>query len=387
MSEEILDESLWKEHPKYKGYEGHPSGYVRNSTTKRIFNPTVKINKYLRINLAQNIYKSLFIHRFIADIFCKNPDNKPQVNHINGDKHDNRALNLEWCTSLENMTHMHEVLGSNSYKQIKITKNDGTTKIYPSIKAAAKDLNVTSKCIYWTLYQSKGIFTGNIGRKDNLTNKLFIWKAERIVPNNSKKHEQTIECHHKEITLEGFTHLIACSKGFVLNKLSENLVGFISKEYIMVSGILKINSKYKRITTGLHRLIARVFIGEPSNDKMVVNHKDGNKQNNCLDNLEWTTHKENSEHARKTGLCDKGEETRILKSLVAVYQLSLDGVKIKEFNSLIEAVQHCGIKNNNGAISQICKDYKNKTTKGRSKTAYGFKWCYAEDYREPEIKS
>lgn len=51
------------------------------------------------------------LHRIIATVFIPNPDNLPEVNHIDGNKENNRVDNLEWCTKKQNMQHRSDVLG------------------------------------------------------------------------------------------------------------------------------------------------------------------------------------------------------------------------------------------------------------------------------------
>lgn len=62
---------------------------------------------YLMVNIYYQPGKSVSkpIHRIVATAYIPNPDNKREVNHINGNKHDNRSINLEWATSQENSQH------------------------------------------------------------------------------------------------------------------------------------------------------------------------------------------------------------------------------------------------------------------------------------------
>lgn len=100
-------------------------------------------NDYMRISLSykQDITYE-YIHRLVAKTFISNPENKPHVNHIDGNRQNNHISNLEWCTIKENDTHKREVLGfikEGIHVEVYDTVND-TTKQYTSYVSAGEDI-------------------------------------------------------------------------------------------------------------------------------------------------------------------------------------------------------------------------------------------------------
>lgn len=82
-------------------------GNRKNGKTTELYEvkPRYTKNGYCRVYARQNSTnkrKDLYIHRLVAEYFIPNPFNKPQINHKNCDRSDNRVENLEWCTSKEN---------------------------------------------------------------------------------------------------------------------------------------------------------------------------------------------------------------------------------------------------------------------------------------------
>lgn len=83
------------------------SNYARIRNNKgRISNGHNHASGYKWISIYPKQY---LIHRLVALVFLQNPNNKPQVNHIDGNKHNNNLSNLEWCTNQENSQHAHNI--------------------------------------------------------------------------------------------------------------------------------------------------------------------------------------------------------------------------------------------------------------------------------------
>lgn len=112
----------------------------RGSRNKRRFGHTTD-KGYKAVLIRGNGHEhTVFVHRLVASAFIPNPDNLPQVNHINGDKTDNRPENLEWCTNYYNTRHRIDVL--KHYGQSKPVKCMETGEVFRSIKTASETMDV-----------------------------------------------------------------------------------------------------------------------------------------------------------------------------------------------------------------------------------------------------
>lgn len=107
---------IWKTIDGFNNYLISNQGKVINLKSNNIKKCSKDKIGYIHIILFnRNKRKVFYIHRLVAQAFIPNPDNKPQVNHIDGNKLNNNLINLEWCTHSENMKHAFKS-GLHSFK-------------------------------------------------------------------------------------------------------------------------------------------------------------------------------------------------------------------------------------------------------------------------------
>ena len=353
--EEVQQEEIWKICSDFDIYEVSNLGQVRNKNTGRILKQSIKCG-YMRLSLQnkqnkQNGKSNVYIHRLVAKEFIENPENKPQVNHIDKNRSNNVITNLEWTTSTENNKHRLNGIKMKFNTNVKVWRINKDTnekiQLHNSIKEAGQWLidNNYSNSIHNT--------TTTIGCVINGTYKIscgFKWsRFEQLNLENELWKKLIIDGKIYENYQVSSMGRFKNSKGIIM----ENYKYHKRNGYIIV-GLDK--NQYS-----LHRLIASTFLENPEN-KPVVNHIDGNKINNNLSNLEWCTVSENNQHAIDVGL-KKFYKRKII-------QCTIDGELVKEFNSIVEAVNETGIK----TIKQVLY--------GKRNTSGGFIWKYLDKIEE-----
>lgn len=139
---------MWKDIKGYEGlYEVSDKGEVRNYITRRLIVGDINNFGYYRVKLYKNKkQKTFFRHRLVAQAFIQNPDNLPEVNHIDGDKSHNYKENLEWSSRTHNEREAHR-LKIKQYKPFEVKFQNGEIKKYEFAISLANELGVSKRAV------------------------------------------------------------------------------------------------------------------------------------------------------------------------------------------------------------------------------------------------
>ena len=166
-----MNKEIWRDVKGYEGlYQVSSEGRVKSLKRKgrrkeRILKHQIDRNGYLRLNLcAGGKSRLFFVHRLVCQAFHENPDNNPCVNHIDENKTNNAASNLEWCTYEENIN--HGTRNERASKPVGQYSLEGKLiKLWPSLTEVKRQT---------------GFSQGNISEAANGNRKQaygFIWKC------------------------------------------------------------------------------------------------------------------------------------------------------------------------------------------------------------------
>lgn len=158
-----MAEEIWKDIPRYEGYyQASSLGRIRsldrdvfNKGTKQHLKGKIRVaspdpDGYLGLLLSKDgVNKSFRVNRLIALTFIPNPENKPEVNHKDLNKRNNRVENLEWCSRKENERHsrvnsMKNIVANRRCKPVSCKE---TGQAFRSISAASRALNISTELI------------------------------------------------------------------------------------------------------------------------------------------------------------------------------------------------------------------------------------------------
>ena len=341
----------------FENYSISNLGNIKNNETNKILK-NQKSSGYSTIGLSQNNKrKGFLIHRLVAQAFIPNLENKLTVNHKNHDTHDNRVINLEWNTQKEQNEHNYKTetqkrTTCRARSLICFDKDNNENKTEFRTMAEASEWlykQGNSKCIESCLAGIRGSLNNNWMCKG------YIWKYNDLENKNLdneiwKEIPENLTCGKKNYWIS--------NKGRFKNNRGKIIDTNNHNQYITVS----FRKNDKQISYKLHRIVAQLFVLNHEN-KPFVNHIDGNKENNCAENLEFVTKSENTKHAHENGL--------IKKTTRKVNQYDKEGNFIAQFDSLISA----SIKLNldRSSIGHVCaKDRPGSNTCG------GFVFKYSD---------
>ena len=261
-------------------------GRCRNSRGG-ISHGSLKPSGYCVVGICGSVFK---VHRLVAHAFLGPPPSEAarEVNHMDGNCSNNRIDNLEWATRSENMRHSYATnpsrgnAGPNQARPVMI-RPFGSCKWmrFSSIKLAAEALSQPYKTVQ-----------GRCHRNAQADGYEYKFATLQQVELPGEEWRPMIDPRSGRLV----SGRMASSQGRIKSRAGHISVGHSRQDGYLDTTIQSCpRSKYQK--EYIHRLVAAAFLGlPPSPEHSQVNHKDSNKSNNALENLEYVTPAENNAH-------------------------------------------------------------------------------------------
>lgn len=153
---------MWKDINGWEEYyEVNDCGDIRNKKTGHVLIGDINSGGYPRVCLYKKDHipskQRFFKHRLVAEHFIDNPDNLPEVNHIDGNILNSNVTNLEWCTKEYNELYSHKY-GKKEYKPFCVTWNNDVTELFDTKGQLARRLNISMELIKLWLHNKSNTY-------------------------------------------------------------------------------------------------------------------------------------------------------------------------------------------------------------------------------------
>ena len=342
---------------EYNNYCITNTGRCFSKKTNKELSKTI-IGGYYVINLYNNEHnnKQFKIHYLTYITFNDDYDNNKVIDHIDGNKLNNNLINLRCVSQSENVI--------NAYKNNKNMYQQNIIQAFDKQNILIREFNTIDEARIFIDHKNTSAIS-NCLRGGYKTSGGYIWKFKNEIITENKQNNYVNDIT-KYISVgiinnNDFSNYLINNEGDIINSKYNNRK---IKSFINESNYKCIYLYYednKKSTFLLHRLLGKYFLENGNNyfndSKYIINHKDKNKLNNNITNLEWITQKENTIHGR-------GRK-------ISKIDIKTDEI-IKIYTNITDAYIELN-KPWNSLISKVCNG-----NYGR-KTIYGFKWKYINE--------